>query len=183
MARDGSSSAAIMTYPEHAVKAEVRADVAKTAVQVAPAEPKPAAQCAEPKSSQKEIASLPDRFMPSADHPMDECKPAAAVTEANGPPQAESKAAAPFTEADHPPNTESLGRGCRRKDVMEPPAKLSERIGCAKAEGSGDKISGSEQDPDFYKDWSGGSRYEVGHQPWNILGWFVRGIESRLHRK
>uniref|UniRef100_H3GFK8 PWWP domain-containing protein n=1 Tax=Phytophthora ramorum TaxID=164328 RepID=H3GFK8_PHYRM len=82
-------------------------------------------------------------------------------------------------------NSECVGTSRRRKDLTTPPAKLSERIDTAKAtktEGSGGQAA-SEQDPDFYQDWSGGSRYEVDNKPWNILGWLVDGIGSRLQRK
>ncbi|ETI50171.1 hypothetical protein L914_06045 [Phytophthora nicotianae] len=97
----------------------------------------------------------------SEDLVMDECKPAAPI------------------ELSRPElNLESATGSRRRKDR---PAKLSERANAAKKP----KTEGhtTEQDPDFYQDWSGGSRYEVDNKPWSILGWITEGFKSRLQRK
>ncbi|KAI9997449.1 hypothetical protein PInf_001435 [Phytophthora infestans] len=73
------------------------------------------------------------------------------------------------------------------KDVVDThrrkhrPANLSARANAAKkpkTEGQAPK-----RDPDFYQDWSGGSRYEVDNKPWSILGWLTEGLKSRLQRK
>ncbi|KAG6622412.1 PWWP domain [Phytophthora cinnamomi] len=98
----------------------------------------------------------------------------------------ESKPAAPAIEVSRPTNVGVLSGNRRRKDPMDPPAKLSERISSVKMEGSRNQTTSSqtlEQDPDFYQDWSGGSRYEVDNKPWNILGWLTEGFKSRLQRK
>lgn len=90
----------------------------------------------------------------------------------------ESKPVVPVVEATRPPNTGTAGGKRRRKD---PPAKLS-----AKLEGSRNQTAPSEaaeHDPDFYQDWSGGSRYEVDNKPWNILGWLTEGFKNKLQRK
>ncbi|KAG3110084.1 hypothetical protein PI124_g7080 [Phytophthora idaei] len=109
----------------------------------------------------KEPASLQDIAMLSEVHAMEQCEPVA-----------------PAVKANRPANLEGAGGGSQRKD---PPAKLSERVSAAKL--SKTEGPAREQDPDFYQDWSGGSRYEVDNQPWNILGWITEGFKSRLQRK
>ncbi|KAG6966927.1 hypothetical protein JG687_00004577 [Phytophthora cactorum] len=109
----------------------------------------------------KEPASLQDIAMLSEVQAMEQCEPVA-----------------PAVKANRPANLEGAGGGSRRKD---PPAKLSERVSAAKL--SKTEGPAREQDPDFYQDWSGGSRYEVDNQPWNILGWITEGFKSRLQRK
>ncbi|GMF47976.1 unnamed protein product [Phytophthora fragariaefolia] len=117
----------------------------------------------------KEPSSMPDSKMLNGEQLMSESKPTAPVIEASR--QAEAG---------------TLGGNRRRKDPMDPPAKLSERISNGKLEGSRNQTQpsqASDKDPNFYQDWSGGSRYEVDNKPWNILGWLTEGFKNRLQRK
>ncbi|KAL3671975.1 hypothetical protein V7S43_002639 [Phytophthora oleae] len=101
-------------------------------------------------------------------------------------PMKKFKTTAPNVEAPRPERPGSAG-GSRRKDQTAPPTKLSERISTAKMKTEGSTETppdqATEQDPDFYHDWSGGSRYQVDNKPWNILGWITEGFKSRLQRK
>ncbi|GMF21497.1 unnamed protein product [Phytophthora lilii] len=85
------------------------------------------------------------------------------------------------TEGSSPPSTGNGGSNRRRKGMMNSPAKLSERLNSSKV--AGPNTQTTEQDPDFYQDWSGGSRYEVDNKPWNILGWLTQGFKNRLQKK
>uniref|UniRef100_A0AAV1T902 PWWP domain-containing protein n=1 Tax=Peronospora matthiolae TaxID=2874970 RepID=A0AAV1T902_9STRA len=72
-----------------------------------------------------------------------------------------------------------------QKDLITPPTKPSTRIEPA----MGSRVGTSEQpeprqaDLNMYKDWTGGSRYEVDNKPWNILGWLTEGFKRKLQRK
>lgn len=73
----------------------------------------------------------------------------------------------------------------RRKDLMSPPTKLSERIAPARSSDFGKSVQTTpfQADLDEYKDWYGGSLYEVDEKPWNILGWLTEGLKKKLQRK
>ncbi|KAG7380465.1 hypothetical protein PHYPSEUDO_007198 [Phytophthora pseudosyringae] len=163
IARDSINSSVVANLTEFVVEAEVRPIVkpeAQHTVEMPSSEPKPVENPAEM-----------DTDMLSENHPMEACKPAA-----------------PTGGASRPDNLGNVEGSRRRKDQMAPPTKLSERIDTeksSKAEGSDQRAPrrASEQDPDFFQDWSGGSRYEVDNKPWSILGWITEGFKSRLQHK
>ncbi|KAE9116515.1 hypothetical protein PF010_g8936 [Phytophthora fragariae] len=173
IARDSSHASVVANHTEFRVKSEVRLDAEQPSVQVpswSKLSPVHGVEDENPASPEpKEPPSMPDSEMLRDEQPTDEWKPSA-----------------PAIEASRPPNAELAGGNRRRKDPMAPPAKLSERISTAKLEGPRNQTAqrqASEQDPDFYQDWSGGSRYEVDNKPWNILGWLTKGFKNRLQRK
>lgn len=98
----------------------------------------------------------------------------------------ECKTTTPTAETPRQERDGSVGGG-RRKDQSAPPTKLSERINAEKMKTEGPNetppAQATEQDPDLYQYWSGGSRYEVDNKPWNILGWITEGFKSKLQRK
>ncbi|EEY57189.1 uncharacterized protein PITG_11009 [Phytophthora infestans T30-4] len=60
------------------------------------------------------------------------------------------------------------------------PANLSARAKAAKKPKT--ERQAPKRDPDFYQDWSGGSRYEVDNKPWSILGWLTEGTDAPTYR-
>lgn len=80
-----------------------------------------------------------------------------------------------------PSTSMSTGSG-RRKDRMAPPSKLSDLARAAKTDKPTEQAARAEHDPGFLENWFGGSKDEVDGKPWNILGWLVRGVESKLQK-
>ncbi|KAL8021527.1 putative PWWP domain, Chromo-like domain superfamily protein [Plasmopara halstedii] len=82
--------------------------------------------------------------------------------------------------------TEQYNDECNRSDCKSrrkvPPVKLLERIKNTQLLNTS-KVIVDEKDVDFYRYWSGGSRFEVENKPWSILGWITKGFENKLQRK
>ncbi|RLN88737.1 hypothetical protein BBJ28_00023991 [Nothophytophthora sp. Chile5] len=86
----------------------------------------------------------------------------------------------PFTAFDQ----EAMGPSRRRKELVMPPTKLVDTLQAARKKETAEHIGSTtptpERDPDFYRHWSGGSRYEVDRKPWTIQAWLVHGVEQKL---
>lgn len=85
------------------------------------------------------------------------------------------------TANDVPSHSVSTGSG-RRKDRMAQPSKLSDLARAAKIDKPTEQAARAAREPGFLENWFGGSKDEVDGKPWNILGWLVRGVESKLQK-